>query len=199
MDEFKAEVYMRAGAFLEEDIRQSKEALSYWQYVRVHYPFDQYGNNVYHQGFSESDVHREDENSIWTLRNEITKRPFVRIEVDNMVTKIYNKMSSVYITSHKILTISNILYDFMRITGKPIGALKKTQWSVFLLSNWGKYLIPVDEEAVWTKIPQIGAMFMHQFKLARDAGGRLPNEYPRENFHINRNMPLVEQDDDEYG
>ena len=188
---------MRAGIFLEDDIKEAKENLSYWQYARVNYPFDQDGINVHHQGILKSDVHREDENSIWTLRNEITKRPFVRIEVENMVTKIYNEMSSINMTSQKIKTISRIQYDFMKITGKPwIRPRYKTQWSV---SNWGRYLIPFDEEAVWTKIPQIGAMFMHQFKLARDAGGRLPNGYPRGDFHINRNMPLVEQEYDEYG
>ena len=109
-------------------------------------------------------------------------------------------MSDFYTTQKKIQKISLLLNNFMKITGNPwIRGLQVTQWSVFLLRMWGEYMIPVDREAVWTRIPLLGGVFMHEFNMARDAGGRLPNEYPLEDGPINRNMPHVEQEYSESG
>jgi hypothetical protein len=193
-DAFKKEVYMRAGVALEDEITEEEETLQYWQYLRSNYPYTPDGSNAHDHYCSESEVAIAERATRLALENKIMKRSFIILNVNILVTRIYVNMSDVHMTKNKVRKISYLLDKFMKITGKPwICGLQLRQWSVFLLRHWGGYLIPDDIQAVWTRIPIIGASFMHEFNMARDAGSRMPNSYPLDDGPISRNMPHIEQ------
>ena len=181
MNAFKEAVYVRAGVYLEDQIEKAREDVSYWQLLRDNYPFDIDKTNARDIGISRDQVERSEMDALVELRNLELARPFVKMDVENMVSKIHTQMSDSYMNFEKFVKLSVLLHNFMKITGKPwIGALGLTQLSVFLRANWGGYMIPSDREEVWFKIPLICAAFMKQFNMARDAGGRMPNTYSHE-------------------
>ena len=181
MDAFKEAVYVRAGVSLEDQIEKAREDIIYWQFLRENYPLDIDETNADDNGLSPDQVERSKMDAVVKLKNLKLARPFVKTNVENMVTQIYEQISDFYMDFDKFMNLSVLIHNFMKITGKPwIGALGLTQLSVFLRTNWGGYMIPNDREEVWTKIPRIGAVFMDQFHRARNAGGRLPNTYSLE-------------------
>ena len=192
--EFKEEVYMLAGVSIEASIKLERETLHYWKSLRENYPISP-GRTSAINHCSPADVEVSVARSKVDLKNKQEKLLSVQNEVEMMVTMIYKTMSDFDMTTQKVRKISQLLNEFMLITGKPwIRGVDVNRWSVFLLENWGEYLIPHDREEVWTRIPLLAATFMHKFNQVRDAGERMPAKYPPEDGYIGRNMPHIEQE-----
>ena len=197
-DEFKEEVYMLAGVSFEKEIRNERETLQYWESLSANYPLSP-GRTSTENNFSHDEVDASVRQSKRDLERKEKKLGSglgdVINEVERMITIIYTTMTDFDMKTQKVRKISQRLNEFMRITGKPwIRGKHVNKWSVFLLEHWGEYLIPLDREDVWEKIPIIAAAFMHKFKQVMDAGERMPAKFPLENSYIGRHMPHVEQE-----
>jgi len=177
MDTFKEDTYYRASVLLEQDIHSQRRYLEESTYLQANYPYDIRGNDVSADtSLSQGYVDEEVGDTNRELLHLIRKRNSVQEDVEIMVTEIYDRMSEVHMTKEKIWEISKLLYAFMNITGESWirGLSQIKHLSVFLSDIWSRDMIPVDREAVWTRIPEIYAEFMHTVNTERASDRRLP-------------------------
>ena len=175
----KDDTYDRARQLLEQDIKTHVRYLRESFYLQANYPIDIEGNDVsVDTSFSQCDVDEDIGDTNRRLQHSIRKLNSVQEDVEIMVSEIYDQMSEVHMTKEKIWEISKLLYAFTRITGEPWiqGLSQIRKLSVFLFDIWSEDMIPVDREAVWTKIPKIYADFMHAVNPER-AGDRRPHRF----------------------
>ena len=169
----KEDTYNRARQLLDQEIKTSQKFLRETLYLQENYPKDIRGDDLSvecSQGDVDQDIvdiNRRRLDLIWKINH-------VREDVENMVSEIYN-MSEVRMSDEKLQEFAQLIHAFMRITGEPwiMGSLQKTKFGDFLCKTWNKDMIPVNREAVWTKIPTIYAHFMHTVNPERANDRRL--------------------------
>jgi len=172
----KEDTYDRARQLLEQDIKTHVRYLRESFYLQANYPINVRGNDVsVDPDCSQDEVDKDIVDTNRRLLDSIRKLNSVQEDVEKMVSEIYYQMSEVHMPDEQIREISKLLHAFMRITGEPWiqGLTQIHRLSVFLRDTWSEDMIPVDREAVWTKIPTIYAHFMHAVNLERANDRRL--------------------------
>ena len=206
--EFKKVVYRLAHEALQGKIKAEETKIEYWNYV-----FDNYPGGIGSYTTPQMSPHGHETASFEFLRmagifmrkskdSLVNKKKRLlrgQANVDEEVLEIYDEMTDRKMTHRKLWRIAIRLNSFMKITGKPwIEDTSLTQWSAFLLREWDEKIIPANEEAVWTKIPEIAASFMSEFNIALDSGVTMPGTFPMDDGYINSNLSHTDQEYNAY-
>ena len=188
MDNFKENVYARAGVSLENEIQYMRNQIIYLQYTRQNYPHSPGGTNFIDAGHSEDYMDQCEADDILLLDEKIARRGSVKRNVIQMDSDIYKKMSDHKMTPSKIKKLAFLFDKFMKLTGLPwILDIYTPKWNEFLLKSWDNSMIPVDIEGVWFTIPRICAAFIREFTLSRHLRTGVPSIFRIVDGPVGRN------------